>query len=147
MDDLNGELVPVGGGDPIPLVRTPMTLGRRESCDICLQFPNVSGVHCEFVFQDGYWSVRDLNSTNGVKVNGQKVPQRPLKPGDEVSIAKRRFTIQYTPSGGAGRVLDEMLSEEEDIFGKSLLEKAGLAKQIPGKDRPRDWRRMILDEE
>ena len=40
----NGELVPVGGGDPIPLIRPILTLGRRESCDICISFPNISGM-------------------------------------------------------------------------------------------------------
>ena len=32
----NGELIPVGGGDNIPLLRSPLTIGRRESCDVCL---------------------------------------------------------------------------------------------------------------
>ncbi len=34
-----GELVPDGGGDPIPLLREKLTVGRRESCDIVLRFP------------------------------------------------------------------------------------------------------------
>ena len=54
-----------------------MTLGRRESCDVPLQFPNISGVHCELSFRDGYWSIKDLNSTNGIKVNGMRVQARP----------------------------------------------------------------------
>src|SRR5437660_927770 len=66
--ELNGELVPIGGGDSIPLIRPALTVGRRESCDICINFPNISGVHCELNFRDGYWYIRDLNSTNGIKV-------------------------------------------------------------------------------
>src|SRR5688572_5818812 len=66
---VHGHLVPVGGGDNIPLIRSVMTLGRRDSCDICLRFPNISGRHCELSFREGYWFVRDLNSTNGIKVN------------------------------------------------------------------------------
>jgi len=49
-----GELEPVGGGDPIPLDRNLMTIGRRDSCDICLHFPNVSSVHAELSFRDGF---------------------------------------------------------------------------------------------
>src|SRR5438552_437883 len=90
-DEVNGELVPVGGGDTIPLLRPVMVLGRRESCDVPLNFPNISGIHCELSFRDGYWSIKDLNSTNGVKVNGMRIQSRPLKPGDEIAIAKRRF--------------------------------------------------------
>ena len=51
--DILGELVPVGGGDSIPLIRNVMSIGRRESCDICLQFPNISALHCELAFRDG----------------------------------------------------------------------------------------------
>ena len=49
--ELLGELVPIGGGDAIPLGRAIMTVGRRESNDICLRFANVSGQHCEFVYK------------------------------------------------------------------------------------------------
>jgi adenylate cyclase len=130
-EDLNGELVPTGGGDTIPLLRPVMTIGRRESCDIPLQFPNISGMHCELSFRDGYWSIKDLNSTNGIKVNGMRVQARPLKPGDEIAIAKRRFTIQYNLSADAQHELQALLTEDENIFGKSLLEKAGLSSGGP----------------
>src|SRR5262249_53167441 len=119
----HGELVPVGGGDTIPLIREALTVGRRESCDICMRFPNVSGVHCELLHRNGYWYVRDLNSTNGVKVNGLRVQEKPLPPGDEVAIAKRRFTINYElPADRRG--LEEVV--EEDVLSQPLLAKAGL---------------------
>src|ERR1700732_4856498 len=120
----NGELVPVGGGDSISLVREVLSMGRRESCDICIRYPNVSGVHAELHFRDGYWRIRDLNSTNGVKVNGLRVTEKLLHPDDEICISKRRFTIQYDLPA-VNRTLEEM---EEDILSQSLLEKAGLEK-------------------
>jgi len=123
--EANGELVPVGGGDSIPLARSQMTIGRRESCDICLRFPNISGRHCELIFHDGYWYVRDLGSTNGVKVNGQRVQQKVLRPGDEIAIAKRRYTIDYQLMAGK-HAMEEMM--EEDVMSQSLLEKAGLVR-------------------
>ncbi len=120
-----GELVPVGGGDSIPLLRDQLTLGRRESCDICLRFPNVSGLHCELSYRDGYWFLRDMNSTNGVKVNGMRVARKVLLPGDEITIAKRRFQIHYTLAAGR-RALEEIM--EDDIMSQSLLERAGLVR-------------------
>lgn len=96
----NGALLLVGSDETIPLVRDHLTLGRRQSCDIWLRFANVSGVHCELVFTDGRWVIRDLKSTNGVKVNGKKVAKRVLQPGDKISIAQRHYTIQYTPATG-----------------------------------------------
>src|SRR4051812_33024957 len=96
----SGELIPVGGGDPIPLIRPNLKLGRRDSCDIHLHFPNISGLHCELTFQDGYWHIRDMGSTNGIKVNGERVQQKPLRPGDEITIGKRKYTIEYTLAAG-----------------------------------------------
>jgi pSer/pThr/pTyr-binding forkhead associated (FHA) protein len=121
-----GELVPVGGGDAIPLVRQVMTIGRRESCDIRLNFQNVSGTHCELALQNGVWHVRDLNSTNGIKVNGERTLRRPLRPGDEIAVANHKYVIHYhlVPTGQS----DEAFKEEDATFDQSLLEKAGLEK-------------------
>jgi adenylate cyclase len=121
----NGELVPIGGGDPIPLIRDKLVIGRRESCDICLRFPNISGMHCELTYQEGYWYIRDLDSTNGIRVNGEKVGHKPLSTEDEISIANRRYTIKYTPAGQGS--MDELMEDEaEDVMNLPLLEKAGL---------------------
>jgi hypothetical protein len=92
----NGQLLKAAGtGDPIPLCRRSLTMGRRASCDICLPFPNVSGHHCELAFTDGWWILRDRNSTNGIKVNGVRVTETVLHPGDTISIAKRKYIIEY----------------------------------------------------
>ena len=123
--DLNGELVPLGGGDPIPLIRPVLTVGRRESCDVCMRFPNISGLHCELAFRDGYWFVRDLNSTNGIKVNGTRVQEKVLLPRDEITIGKRKYSIQYTMPADR-RAPDEDMA---DVMGQSLLEKAGLERR------------------
>jgi adenylate cyclase len=125
--NINGELAPVGGGDPIPLIRERLVIGRRESCDICLRLPNVSGQHCELSFRKGFWWLRDLGSTNGVKVNGMKVLEKLLHPGDTITIARRNYTLEYTPPVGQ-RALEEILEDEEDVMGQSLLEKAGLVR-------------------
>ena len=112
-----GELVPIGGGDAIPLVSAVMTIGRRPSCDIQLNFQNISGTHCELALKNGVWHLRDLGSTNGVKVNGERTLRRPLRPGDEIAVANHKYTIQYHLAVG---------SSIEDVFGVSLMEKAGL---------------------
>jgi len=125
-----GDLIPCGGGDPIPLLRTTLLVGRRRTCDISLRFPNVSLHHCQFELINGYWHLRDLNSRNGIKVNGVRCDQKWVLPGDEVSIAKHRYELVYHPDG------DEPPPTEEDPFALSLLEKAGLS-QRPERGRPR----------
>ena len=120
--EVNGELIPAGGGDAIPLIRETLSLGRRESCDIPLRYPNVSGLHAELSFKDGYWYIRDLNSTNGIKVNGTRVQEKLVHPKDEITIGKRGYVIHYELPAGR-RALEEI---EEDIMSQSLLERAGL---------------------
>ncbi|MCH7565254.1 MAG: FHA domain-containing protein [Gemmatimonadetes bacterium] len=118
-----GELIPCGGGDPIPLLKAKLLIGRRSRCDITLRFPNVSSHHCELELCNGYWSVRDLGSRNGVKVNGVRCQSKWLMPGDIVSVAKHRYELVYTPTG------DGPPPEEDDPFAISLLEKAGLVQE------------------
>jgi len=141
-DPMYGELVPQGGGDPIPLLKQSLLVGRRESCDIVLRFPNVSAHHCQLDCEGGYWYVRDLKSRNGVKVNGIRVTEKRLDPGDVLSVAKHNYDVKYSPveNGAVGPPPEEVPRHE--VFGKSLLERAGLQKRqvddlsddsVPGK--------------
>ena len=125
-----GELNPCGGGDPIPLLSEVLLVGRRSKCDITLQFPNVSSHHCQLEFINGYWRIRDMNSRNGIKVNGQRCDMKWLLPGDKVAIAKHEYEINYTPQS------DEPPPEEENPFEMSLMEKAGLVKPERRPERP-----------
>lgn len=133
---VNGELVPTGGGDNIPLIREKLSIGRRDSCDICLRFPNISGLHAELTFKAGYWFIRDCNSTNGVKVNGARVLEKILQPRDKITIGKRDYVIRYEAPANQMNRLEE--DKEEDILSTSLLERAGLVK--PKDDRKRGYR-------
>jgi adenylate cyclase len=121
-----GELIPQGGGDPIPLLKKSLLVGRRESCDIVLRFPNVSAHHCELTCDGGYWYVRDLESRNGTKVNGARVTEKRLDPGDVLSVAKHAYDVKYSPVelGAVGPPPEDI--PHHDVFGKSLLERAGL---------------------
>jgi adenylate cyclase len=121
-----GELIPQGGGDPIPLLKKHLLVGRRESCDIVLRFSNVSAHHCELTLNGGYWFVRDRKSRNGTKVNGIPITEKRLDPGDTLSVAKHRYEVQYSPldNGAVGPPPPEDLAG--DIMKQSLLERAGL---------------------
>lgn len=122
-----GMLVPVGGGDPIPLKKEELVVGRKDSCDIVLRFNNVSSKHCRLVLSSGYWYVIDLKSTNGVKLNGVRVTDHRIDPGATLAIAKHLYRIQYNPveNGATGQPPAEIL-QDNDIFSRSLLEKSGL---------------------
>jgi len=126
-----GELVPCGGGDIVPLLKPKLLIGRRGSCDIVLNFPNVSSHHCELELLNGFWQVRDLGSANGLKVNGQRCDSHWLQPGDILSVAKHRFELQYVPTGDAPPPEDEV-----DPLSISLLEKAGFTRRKPKSTSP-----------
>lgn len=133
-----GELQPVGGGDPIPLLKPTLVVGRRESCDIVLRFPNVSGTHCELSIADGRWNVKDLNSSNGTKVNGSRVSEGHLNPGDRVSIGRHEYEVCYNPDGIGNAGGSFSSAPQRDIFSRSLLASAGLENRPrPKSGRPR----------
>lgn len=132
-----GELVPVGGGDPIPLMKKRLRIGRREGCDIILNYSNISGHHCLMDVEEGYWFIRDLRSKNGVKIEGKRVltnVRRRLDPGVILSIAKHDYEMVYDPSelGAYGTPpQDEQL---DNMFGQSLLDRAGLSRKKDGNE-------------
>jgi pSer/pThr/pTyr-binding forkhead associated (FHA) protein len=130
-----GELIPLGGGDPIPLLKKQLLIGRRESCDIVLRFANVSAHHCQLYINGGYWFIRDMQSRNGVKVNGIRVQEKRIDPGDSIAVAKHNYDLNYSPAdlGAIGPPPADDLPAE--IMTESLLSRAGLRSSEPG-DKP-----------
>ena len=130
-----GKLIPCGGGDPITLLHPELIVGRNRDCDVSLRFPDVSGTHCKLTWQDGYWFVLDLNSSNGTWVNGDRCQKKCLLPESVLALAKHRFTVHYTPSGEHSPP-----EERENPFAQSLLEKAGLTKHFSDGRLTGRWR-------
>ena len=79
-------LVPLAGGEPIPLLKDPFVIGRRVDCDLQVQDASVSSRHCELRFDGQHWTIVDLNSRNGIRVNGEPVQKQRLQTGDTVII-------------------------------------------------------------
>jgi hypothetical protein len=91
-----GRALLVGGGKRTVLSGSRFVIGRSRDCDLMLDDPNVSRRHAELRNEHGAWVVADLASTNGVKVNGRRVAEQHLNPGDEVTIGlqKLRFEVE-----------------------------------------------------
>ncbi len=79
-------LVPLAGGEPIPLLKDPFVIGRRVDCDLQVQDASVSSRHCELRFDGQHWTIVDLNSRNGIRVNGEPVQKQRLQSGDTIII-------------------------------------------------------------
>ncbi len=72
-------------------------IGRDITCDICVDDPHVSRLHAEVVSVGTDIILRDLGSTNGIFVNGNKITEHRLLDGDKVLVGTRlyfRFTYQ-----------------------------------------------------
>ena len=126
-----GELVPLGGGDPIPLLKKRLRVGRRDSNDIILDFGNVSGYHCLMEIEEGYWFIKDLRSRNGVKVSGKKLMpnfRKRIDPQVIVTIAKHQYELHYDPADLGAYGTPPQDDQIEEILNESLLERAGLKK-------------------
>ena len=76
------------------------TLGRHPNNTVQILDRIVSKEHCHIDFVDGRYLLRDLGSLNGSFVNGERITERVLNPGDEITIGGTR--IVYDPEG-AGR--------------------------------------------
>ena len=92
MDD---RLVALDGSPDVPLHAALVVIGRHPSCDVCIDSVRISRVHC-CIYRDGKkFFVRDLNSTNGVRINGLLVTdQAQLHDGDLLTIANLRYRRQ-----------------------------------------------------
>ena len=133
-----GKLTPKAGGDPIALLDENIVIGRGRDCGIRLKYSIVSTEHCRLEFRDGYWCVYDLGSRNGIRINGQPTVEDWLMPGSVLAVAKFRFEIDYKPKS------DEPPPPFDVTAGKSLLDKAGLAKELEGDNAPK-W--LVTDQD
>jgi pSer/pThr/pTyr-binding forkhead associated (FHA) protein len=113
------KLVALDDGSDILLDRPRVVVGRHPACDVRLDSLRVSRHHCCFTRANEEVMVRDLGSTNGIRINGQRVDVGLLKPGDELSIAHHRYRVEDDPDGGDGiprrPIVSDLLSPNSRI--------------------------------
>jgi predicted component of type VI protein secretion system len=140
------QLLALTDGPSILLDKPILLLGRHPECDIQLNSRKVSRRHCCIAQVRDYLVVRDLGSTNGVRINGDRVLEGKLKAGDELTIGNFKYQICWDvpaepgpgplangKKAGSGRVLskpvdqlledaDEPIPLDEDAAGSMVLE-------------------------
>jgi hypothetical protein len=85
--DVDGRRVPIGAGGAL--------IGRSGDCDIVIAAQEVSRRHAQIAPQDGSWTLIDLNSTNGVRLNGRTLgPPARLRPGDVIEIGSVELVFE-----------------------------------------------------
>jgi pSer/pThr/pTyr-binding forkhead associated (FHA) protein len=82
-----------------PLPGNVTVVGRQQECDLCIPLMVVSRRHCEINQDGGVLRVRDLGSRNGTLVNGKKIADAVLNPGDTLQIGPVSLAVQIDDVG------------------------------------------------
>ena len=137
---MKAELVPENGDDPIPINRDITVIGRRSYCDIVINHASLSKRHAVVVKTDGLLIIRDLASTNGTKVKGQRIRWAALLPDDKISLGAYKFRVYLgpddlpSPSERARR--GERISPPRVVGVGALAVAVGVAAQARGPQSP-----------
>jgi len=89
------QLVAVSEGANILLDKPILLIGRHQECDIQIPSRKVSRRHCCIAQVDDHLVVRDLCSTNGIRINGVRVNEGCLKSGDELTIGNFKYSLLW----------------------------------------------------
>lgn len=93
------QLLALTDGPSILLDKPILLLGRHPECDIQLNSRKVSRRHCCIAQVRDYLVVRDLGSTNGVRINGNRVLEGKLKAGDELTVGNFKYQVCWEMPG------------------------------------------------
>lgn len=88
------QLMALTDGPNILLEKPIVLIGRHQECDIQIPSRKISRRHCCIAQVNDHLVVRDLGSTNGVRVNGARVLEGTLKSGDELVIGNFKYQVR-----------------------------------------------------
>jgi len=94
------QLVALNDGPNILIDKPILLIGRHPECDIQIDSRKISRRHCCIAQVDDYLVVRDLDSTNGIRINGVRVIEGKLLEGDELTVGNTRYRISWDEAIG-----------------------------------------------
>lgn len=89
------QLLALDNSPSILLDKPILLLGRHPECDIQIDSRKISRRHCCIAQVSNYLVVRDLGSTNGIRINGLRVAEGRLSAGDELTIGNARYKVTW----------------------------------------------------
>jgi|WetSurMetagenome_2_1015567.scaffolds.fasta_scaffold37050_3 pSer/pThr/pTyr-binding forkhead associated (FHA) protein len=137
-------------GKQVEVLPGTLTIGRAEDSGLIIASTRVSRHHCEIVNEQNRIIIRDKGSGNGTIVNGAKVTEQPLGPGDEVAIGPLTFQVEINgnrqrkaPPATAFKPAAPKPAAPKRSFGKAgpadiLSSLENLAGKKPGPQAPKD---------
>jgi hypothetical protein len=109
----------VNGVDTFPLQQLVINIGRRLDNHLTIDDPRISRTHAQLRATHGRYVLFDLNSTGGTYVNGQRISQIDLKPGDVISLA------------GVPLIFGQDVQPPETGDGQDSIQPSGSTQSIP----------------
>jgi predicted component of type VI protein secretion system len=94
------QLLSLNDGPSILLDKPILLLGRHPECDVQIESRKISRRHCCIAQVSEHLVVRDLGSTNGVRINGIRVVEGKLNSGDELTIGTYRYQVVWDSAPG-----------------------------------------------
>ena len=118
-------------------------IGRRPDLELPLPYPALSGLHARLVRVDGRWQLEDLGSTNGTRVDGERLAPRqprPLAPGAQIKLGQITLIFDGTVGAVAGaertatiarRLVNDLFAASSDMAMPSLAIVGGVPARPP----------------
>jgi hypothetical protein len=92
------------------------TIGRVEDNTFQIAEPSVSSHHCEILLRGSDVVVRDLNSTNGTFINGEKVAESVIKPGQILRLGQIEMRLETdVPAAPAKKHIDQTMVMQRGV--------------------------------
>jgi pSer/pThr/pTyr-binding forkhead associated (FHA) protein len=125
-----------------PITHAKLTVGRDATCDVVIDNAGVSRTHAVVLYMDDEFRVRDMDSQNGITLNGKPIKDCVLKYGDVVGIGKFEMKLletfeEHTIEAGPK---ERRVAAPRNVMGTmqmSAVAVAGLRDQITAKQAGR----------
>ena len=100
----------------------PTTIGRGADNTITIPDPTISRNHAKLSFQKGYWEIEDMQSANGIMVNGSRVERMTLKSGDTFHLGDIRFSFIEREIAESENKFEDTVQILSSVEGLGILE-------------------------
>lgn len=131
------QLVAMNDGPSILIDKPILLLGRHPECDIQIESRKISRRHCCIAQVHDYLVIRDLDSTNGIRINGVRVVEGKLHPGDEVTIGNHLYKVVWSDAAPARKPRKSPRPEPVSPVDDALLESCDDPIPLPEPGRPK----------
>ena len=98
------------------------TIGRLEDNTFQIPEPSVSSHHCEVLVRGKDVVVRDLDSTNGTYISGQRITEAPLKPGQILRCGQVEMRLETDAAAAPAKKLDQTMVMQRGVSLNELVE-------------------------